>query len=218
MSQVEEGTSAKLELVTLSDLKTVYRLTPKWIVDLGNPDKLKTNPYRRSGPPMRLYLRERVEAFIDQNRAAYEAMQQKRDKQVETGTAVAHRRWQQTMAWAESVELEFGQLPENLQAAATQHFGHLQAVRGGPRDNELVGMVNERGVIAMLRHEYSNYHLLLNELFGQVGRWQAYAVIRDRINQRACELAGIEFGEASDWAKGEDKWLSGRWGEGIGKE
>jgi hypothetical protein len=218
MSQVRERTPATQEFVTLSDLKTTYRLTPKWIANLGDPDKLKTNPYRRSGPPMRLYLRERVEAFIDENRAAYEAMQQKRDKQVETGTAVAERRRQQTLQWAESVELEFGRLPEDLQAAAVEHFGHLQASRGGFGDDELVGTVNERGVIAMLRHECSNYHFLLDELFGQVGRWEAYAVIRDRINQKACELAGIEFGQASDWAKGEDRWLSGRWGERVGKE
>ena len=54
-------------------LKIVYGLTESWIKRLGEPDKVVPNPHRRSTNSY-LYLRERVEMFIEEK----SAIQQKR--------------------------------------------------------------------------------------------------------------------------------------------
>lgn len=41
---------------------------------------------------------------------------------------------------------------------------------------------NEGQLLNMLRHEYTNYHDVLQELGGRVGCWDAYRVIKERVN------------------------------------
>lgn len=48
-------------------IKTEYGLTDSLIKKIGAPDKTAVNPHFRTGPPMRMYERARVEKWIEEN-------------------------------------------------------------------------------------------------------------------------------------------------------
>lgn len=55
------------DYITKSTLKKDYSLTDSLIKKLGEPDKIAPNPHYRSAAPMKLYLRERVEKWVEEN-------------------------------------------------------------------------------------------------------------------------------------------------------
>jgi len=46
---------------------------------------------------------------------------------------------------------------------------------------------NERHFLNLLRHEYTTYHGLLQTLVGRVDCWDAYRVIKERVNGEVTE-------------------------------
>jgi len=68
------------EYITKSTVKNDYGLTDSLIKKLGEPDKLVRNPHYGSAAPMRLYLRERVEKFVEENKEAIEKVLARRKK------------------------------------------------------------------------------------------------------------------------------------------
>jgi len=72
--------------------------------------------------------------------------------------------------------------------------------------------VTDRKIVNMFRHEYINYHTLLNSLFRRVGRWKAYPIIKDRVNTTICEKIGIPL--TDDISGDSDKeFVKEYWGE-----
>lgn len=50
--------------ISQSRIKDEFGLTDAQIRSLGEPDATRPNPHYRSGPPMKLYLQQRVEQWI----------------------------------------------------------------------------------------------------------------------------------------------------------
>ena len=72
------------DYITKSTVKGDYGLTDSMIKELGEPDKIKPNPhYRSAGAPMQLYLRERVEKWVAENRDRIEKVLKRRKPKAE---------------------------------------------------------------------------------------------------------------------------------------
>jgi hypothetical protein len=68
-----------------STVREEYGLTDKMIAELGPPDKRAANPHHAGGPPARLYLRTRVEAWVAQNSERVEKARENRAKRRAAG-------------------------------------------------------------------------------------------------------------------------------------
>lgn len=73
----------------------------------------------------------------------------------------------QTLEWARSVKIAVQPLPANVWRQACQHFRHRP---------------NQVGLEAYVRHGFTNYDSLLAELRRRRGVEEAYAVLRNRID------------------------------------
>jgi hypothetical protein len=197
----------KEEFVTLTDLKDDYRLSPKWIERLGPPDKEKRNPHYRCAAPMKLWRKCRVEEFCRIQGEEYEKRRAASEKRAITAHDIAARKRKQTLEYAGTVPIELWAFPKNLRKAC---FDHLQ-YRAFERDwDDYFPKVTLRTIVNMLRHEYTSYHRLLNSLFRRVGRWDAYPIIKDRVNTAICERIGVpvtdEISRDSDVDFVKDRW------------
>lgn len=182
------------EYVTLADLKSEFMLSPKWIQRLGPPDTTKTNPHYRSGPPMKLWLRDRVMGFITANPEDYAKRCKEFWNRSKSAKQVADKKRDECARWAESVKIDLLEFPRNLRAACEEHLDHhyecLSAIRGEcmlPPVN-----IHDRHIMNMLRHAFTNYETLLQECPHLVGFDKAYEIIKRRVNQLVCEKAGLE--------------------------
>lgn len=71
------------DYITKATIKADYGLTDSLIKKLGEPDKVVPNPHYRSSAPMQLYLRERVEQFVEDNAETIKKILARRKKQAE---------------------------------------------------------------------------------------------------------------------------------------
>lgn len=180
----------KSEFVYKSTLKSTYGLTDSWIKKLGAPDKTVPNPYYSSGPPASLYQIKRVEDFIDTHREAWLKLQELRVKRQKVGHAIADKKYQQTIEWAEMIPIETFRewLPKNekkLERAILDQHTDFLIIRN--RDNQPFTMT-DNAKIAYLRHNHTNYEALLSELVGRVGTADAYIIIRSRCDELATQI------------------------------
>lgn len=178
-----------LPRVSLSQLKSEYGFSESWVKRIGQPDWIRPNPTGQKRAPMRLWNKDRVESFIEANKVEYAHWLEERVKRSATAKNVAERRRQATMAWAETCEVIFKPFPLDLKRAAEGYFSGS-------------GEQGDRGIVAMLRHDYSNYESLIGSLKGQVGRYEAYYVIRKRIIQEICEKTAISYESDAKWGRG----------------
>jgi hypothetical protein len=72
------------DYITKSTVISDYGLTESLVKKLGEPDKLVRNPHYGSAAPMQLYLRERVEKFVEENAEAIEKVLARRKKRAES--------------------------------------------------------------------------------------------------------------------------------------
>lgn len=68
------------EYITKSTAISSYGLTESLLKKMGEPDKTAPNPHYRSAAPMKLYLRDRVEKFVEENQEAIEKILARRKK------------------------------------------------------------------------------------------------------------------------------------------
>ena len=198
----------RAEFVTLGTLKTEFGFSAKWITALGPPDQEKPNPRYRTAAPMKLYAVNRVLAFIADHQAAYDVWIQERAKRsgaarrgaeqrLERAEELRRQRAAEAERWATNVPTEILRLPRYAESKACQHFG--------------TDSVNDRGVIAYLRHRYTNYDDLLREMGETFGgpTWRdtealrvAAGIIRWRVISELCRRAGYAWngGNAGDGA------------------
>ena len=160
----------------------MYGLPDSWIARLGEPDKLVPNPHYRSRTAS-LYLRMRVEQFLDDNKQEYLAWLEQRKKLSARMEQVAKKRAASLIEWAISVPLRWtAKLPKNYQALerlVEDAFYAFQYERGR-YDADFSPSRN--AIIAHLRHATTNYEQLLGELSGKPGSVEAYLIIKERAN------------------------------------
>lgn len=165
------------EYVYKSTLRDVYGLTPAMIRELGDPDKLTKNPHWKSGPLASLYLIERVEAWIDANIERVEQAREKRVKRAASAKRANETKYTKITQWAQMVDITFTP-PTDYDAAwdqAEQHYLY-QSTWDDYRT------ISYNGVVAYIRHNCTNYDRLLRQIDGKVGTYQAYNIIRARVD------------------------------------
>ena len=163
-------TTASDELITKTSLTETYGLNDTWIARLGEPHKTKPNPYSRKAPPMRLYRRIDVENFLELHNEEYNLYLTQRAKRSKISKSIAEKKQNEAQQWAESLNIKIYRLPrlDRLTEKATLFYE---------------GTPNTNGIIAYVRHNYTNYEEILTELErGKVGSPAAYRVIKDRVN------------------------------------
>ncbi len=179
-------------------LKNVYGLTESWIKRLGEPDKVVPNPHRRSTNSY-LYLRERVEMFIEENRESYERLQETRAKRSKAATAVAEKKRQETLDVVNSASFKVYRLPSTFKKLYndTLKSGRTFLLMRGRNtfDPDEDFTMSPNAITAHVRHLYTNYEQLLTVIEGRIGKIDAYLLIRDRVNELVSSALTQHYGE-----------------------
>lgn len=164
-------------------IKNTYRLPESWIKRLEPPDKLVHNPHYPSRPSA-LYLRARVEAFIEAHQAEYDALLQQQAIRSQRAGAVADAARRRLQEWAANVEIEISPLPESKRQLEEQMVKRHESFHGLVYGTEAPPFtLSQNALLAYVRHTFTNYDQLLNEIEGKVGIVDAYTTLKARVNQ-----------------------------------
>ena len=168
------------EYIYKSTIKNTYGLTDSWIERIGEPDKIVPNPHYRSRKSY-LFLRARVEAFIDEHQKEYEAFLVKGNQRRVKAQAVADRRIKELIEWAHDVELVIDRLPKHLNTLESEAERQFYSFRTFERDDyDTTFTMSYNALVAHVRHQYTNYEYLLIQIERKPGCHDAYIVIRNR--------------------------------------
>jgi hypothetical protein len=173
--------------IPYSHLKSERGWTDKLISEfLGDPDKLATNPSRRSGPKMKLFDLARVELteFEPAFREAYESARKRSIRASAAGTNVANQKRESLVIAINALPLEIPRYePSEVLKAAINHYNSLWM----SRDKHKIADLNSdpdflnRITINFIRHNLVNYDQACNSLKGRIGRQEAYACLKSRV-------------------------------------
>lgn len=83
-----------------------------------------------------------------------------------------------TLRWAKKQDVKVQPMPVNLLLLATEHYGNLP---------------DEVGLIAYIRHNLTNYDILLKECENVFGREEAYQIIKEKVTRKICKRLNVPF-------------------------
>lgn len=172
---------AMLSLAGLRARGWTPALVAQW---LPEPDRTAPNPHYRSGPPMKLYALERVEAIEATD--AFAADQEQAKTRSARGTRAAQTKRTQLLTAIEALQIRVPQIAsETLTARACDHYNALQLDRERwealPATPESDIRFLERITVNYLRHALTSYERQLARVFGKVGVREAYQVINRKV-------------------------------------
>ena len=172
--------------------KKVYGMTDKMLIALGKPDKLVPNPHRKTQKAA-LYLRQRVTEWIDANQGWWKQEVDKRAERSARSRQAADNKRQKTIAWAETIVIITDPLPVSFAKLAqeTTDRGNERLYEQGRFYDQYI--LSSSAVVAHLRHMYTNYESLLQELEGLVGTAEAYMIIRQRCDALITERLTLQY-------------------------
>lgn len=152
-----------------------------------SPDDTTPNPWYRSAPPIRLYLKDRI-ASIEASSDFQEQIKLIRRRKQAAARAVntkLDRLRQQIEAWQPSVpRLEMGELIERACESYNSHKLDLLIERGydyTPATPESDEAFLDRITVNYLRHNLTSYERKLARQYCKVGVRQSYVMISRRI-------------------------------------
>ncbi|MCP1674516.1 hypothetical protein J2T57_001618 [Natronocella acetinitrilica] len=157
---------------------------------LGEADRQKPNPYRSTGPKMQLFARGRVVAA--ESTSGFIAWQAATREQREKLSIAASRRAEEARAALRehiaNLRIKVPDLGDKRTVfrMAVKHYNTLWERRG---EYDRVASLEDdeaflrRIAMNMLRHSYTSYERQLDRLFGQIGREEGYALLRERVTQ-----------------------------------
>ncbi len=149
--------------LTKSGIKRNFGLSDRLIDLIGEPDWLKSGYYKKS-PPMRMYSRKRVEKWISENKDLVEASN-KRKKHAQQAIKTKRANSKQEIAKLLK-ELEIKPTPPSIEDEAFSFFqSHYE---------DFNGILTAKGLCSYIRHNYTNYHTILNAIKGKVGAGDLY--------------------------------------------
>ena len=187
----------------LSLSKVIRRGWTRAMIDklLGAPDKTATNPMYKSASPMRLYSAKRVLAAEQTDEFA--ELKSAAGRKSAAMRAVADRKRKEAVTWAKNVDIA---LPKGitLAVALDRGFKHWRdrkrdiAFERGWMDDDyppatpdgIDAATRRRWAANWLRHQCSNYERLLIEMYGVVGKDEAYTIVKRRVTERIDNLLG----------------------------
>ena len=186
------------QYITKSTLKREFKLTDSLIKLLGEPDAARSNPHYKSGPPMQLYLRERIVQWVAEHHDLIESTASRRkaaQKAVETKRLSARE--------------EIAALVRKLRMRPIPERARLeQAVRYflADRYEDYDGEVTEKALCSYIRHNYTNYEEILEQVKGKVGAAELYENVKVYLCCRIIQKYQLDvdplydaFGEAIDF-------------------
>jgi hypothetical protein len=169
------------EYVYKTTLKTDYHLPDAWIAALGDPDKTIKNPHYRSRQSS-LYLRARVESFIEARQDEYEALVSRRIHRSFKAKTSAEKRRQALLDWAMEVDVAIYKLPETWERLVEQAQAEFLGFQWDKGNYQCDFHPTKGAILAYVRHQHTNYHLLLSQIEGKPGCDDAYPLLKTRVN------------------------------------
>jgi hypothetical protein len=160
----------KPEYLSQSCIKSEFGLTDTQIRALGEPDVTRPNPHYRKGPPMKLYLRKRVEQWIAKHQSEIMASQPRKQA---AQKAVRTKR--------ESAKVEIAKLVRSLELEPIISRARVRKEAAEfflERYENFNGEVTEKGLCSFIRHNYTNYEEILSVVKGKVGASDLYVNVK----------------------------------------
>ncbi len=169
-------------LITKTQLKEIFGLTPKWIERLGEPDEEKLNPRYRSAATMKLYAIARVEQFIEDNRDEYNAMRERSLKRSKQANERILKQVEVLYQQAKNVVIEWSYKPKNLDRLDKRVYENGQEMLWSRNKSNDVFVLSDNARLAYLRHNCTNYDTLINFERGSLAQAGRYQIIRERVD------------------------------------
>lgn len=189
--------TTKLHYVYETTLRMTYGMTPSMIQELGEPDKVVTNPHFQSAAPGCLYLVDRVEAWVDENQERIKKARESRSRRSAAMKGVHRKkraerrrleqqqmrleeeRFSKEQEWLQTLPITIVKpLPTTLMSDAMRYrnqYGH------SPTNPE-------RAILNHVRHRYTNYHTLLKEIETKEFPYRLHPLLRQRVNAVVMEV------------------------------
>ncbi|MCH8907112.1 MAG: hypothetical protein IH840_08490 [Candidatus Heimdallarchaeota archaeon] len=165
--------------MTFSRAKDEYFLTNSMFKEIGDPDKYAVNQHYRTGPPMKLYLIERLENWISKNQERVEKAMLRRAKL--SAAQLKSHEWRRQLLLNEIEkwvpELYIDKVTKKLKDEAYEYY--LNLYEGFNRQ------LTTNGLIHYIRHNYSNYEEFLwwiGDHKGKTGVGYIYPIIREKLD------------------------------------
>lgn len=171
---------------------------------LGEPDKTKPNPKYKRAAPMKLYLESRVDA-AEQNED-FQMFVTKNSKRRAGAKLAIVTKTNKAIEYASNIEIEVPSYPKKtIIELACQSYNSFQLYKQLNSRNHIyyhdeatpdsdVDFL-ERICVNYIRHQLTKYEEELNNIKGVVGKGEAYAILKKRINSA--------IGEQYPWLKNE---------------
>jgi len=183
------------EYMTKSTLKTRGWTDKGMGLFLKTHDKEAKNPVFKSASPMKLYLIQRVEK-AEQTKRFQEFQSKNKTKREGSKKAVDTKRQnllQEIKGW--NIQLEQKDL-ENIKKSAIYSYNQFKQEMAEEFDNydftpatiKSDVLFLNRIIVNYLRHNLSNYDDKLEEIFGKVGKAEAYHIINKKIYSKMAEV------------------------------
>lgn len=158
------------------------------------PDLIVDNPHYKSAPPMRLYLIEKVEK-IEATPEFKVMMESANGRKNKANQAVDTKR-NKIMAHVNGLRIEVPEMEEDeLKKRAVKSYNDFKEAKAMHRDDyefepatiHADDVFLNRISLNYLRHRCTKYENELRKIFGKVGVDDAYAVLKERINNAILE-------------------------------
>jgi hypothetical protein len=158
---------------------------------LKEPDMEKSNPHYKSASPMRLFLASRVHA--QERNKRFKVWQERhlkaKENRVKSAKKSAEKRRRKLILFVGSLKIDIPHFESEreLFQEAVEHYNALWSFRG-KFDKCIVDPIEivdrdflKRISLNMLRHTTDQYEAVIEEMFGQTGKDDAYALLRERV-------------------------------------
>ena len=175
----------KPEYLSQIRIKSEFGLTDTQIRALGEPDATRPNPHYRKGPPMKLYLRKRVEQWIAEHQSEIMASQPRKQA---AQKAVHTKR--------ESAKIEIAKLVRSLELEPIVSRARVRKEATDfffERYEDFNGEVTEKGLCSFIRHNYTNYEEILSVVKGKVGASDLYVNVKVYLCCRIVAHYGLDL-------------------------
>jgi len=149
--------------MTVTRAKDQYFLTDSMIKKIGEEDKVVPNPHFRRSAPMRLYLISRIEQWVSENLDLVDKARIRRQKlskiQLEVHEKKREKMRQLTDSW--QPQLDIDEDMNEIIEEARDYYDY--------RYDDFDGKVTRGGLIAFIRHQYTDYERFLLSIDGYKG-------------------------------------------------
>jgi hypothetical protein len=159
---------------------------------LGEPDKLKPNPWYRSSPPVRLFLITRVKELEES--AAFKSHTVKRAKRSLAAVKAVETKKALMLTLIKNINIRIPELsPDELVMRAVRNYNVHHADRGRLENYTTVQALaswdnldsfRDRICVNYLRHNCTQYDSILHYLTSRIGREDAHRLLFQRIIER----------------------------------